>query len=69
MKRIIAPVVKRLKAIIIKALPREDGSNLFFEIYRIETKDRTSVPDDVMVFTNRMHEAEYYQHNENVMAC
>ena len=54
-------MVKKLKAIIIKALPREDGSNLFFEIYRIETsKDLAGVPDDVLIFNNRLHEADYY---------
>lgn len=56
--RIVAPVVKKLKAIIIKALPREDNSNLQLEIYNIQTTDNNSIPDDILVFSSRMYETD-----------
>lgn len=54
-------MVKKLKAIVIKSLPRQnDGSKFYFEIFKQFTNDKTNEIIEDLRFSNRLYEQNSY---------
>ena len=60
-KIVLAPTIKKLKAVIFKTVPRmtQEGCRPYLEI--------TSNVDDSMIFTNRDTNLQFYYSNEEIM--